>query len=71
LLSDGVTEATDHIGQQGMFGVERLKNLLQTNLQQNQNSEDGNELNLVLEQILAYANHPKDFDDMTLLDLSI
>jgi len=65
LLTDGVTEAADHENQQEMFGIERLKTLLLSSIQQNES------LDKVLKHITEYVNSPGDFDDMTLLELNI
>jgi len=70
LLTDGVTEAADLEKDQEMFGIDRLKNLLQQDVK-NWNTEQTGNLDHILNKITEYANTPEDFDDMTLLELSI
>ncbi len=70
LLTDGVTEAADLEKSQEMFGIERLKSLLQADVLNWDTEQDGN-LDHILNKITEYANTPEDFDDMTLLELSI
>lgn len=67
LFTDGVTEASDQSlkQEQKMFGIKSLKQVLQLSLQKDIG------LDVILDQILLYANSPKDFDDMTILELSI
>lgn len=70
LLSDGVTEAADLDKNQAMFGIERLKYLLQAEAL-NSDFQQADNLDHILNKITEYANNPKDFDDMTLLELNI
>ena len=68
LLTDGVIEASDQKTNQEMFGIERLKTILQSNRPLN---DEDNHLKTVLKQIIKHVNFPLDFDDMTILELSI
>ncbi len=64
LLTDGITEAFDIENSNEMYGVERLKEALL------KNKENNKPLDELLNSISLFANTPEDFDDMTLLELS-
>lgn len=63
-LTDGVTEISDSNSGQEMFGFGRLKSLLLNNKKQSGCMEK------VLDEVTEYAGFQKEFDDMTVLEIS-